>query len=275
MIYRQDLYQQRGVQLPETWDDLRAAARGITRREGDVITLAGFAPRPFANQQFVPALWQNGGEALSADGRTARFGSPEGVDALTYWADFLNSLQPAGTTLAPTPSTLNPLLAGTIAGQLANPGVMNQAVTSAPEAVPLLAVRPPLKRKAQVLAVFPNWFGVGTQSKVPDLAWAFLLHVNQPELLLEYDHLLSTVAPRRSLQDAGYMADPRFQMKQWIENVDKWSRPFPVFPNYDATIKALNDALADVLAGKQAPQPALDAGAREFQRQLDESYARA
>ncbi|MGH2369182.1 MAG: hypothetical protein ACRDI2_13380, partial [Chloroflexota bacterium] len=110
-------------------------------------------------------------------------------------------------------------------------------------------------------------------SKLPDLAWDLLTFFSRPEHLLEYDRTISTIAPRKSLRNRGYMADPQYQMATWLEVVEKHARPQPLVPNYADCWTAVNEAMTAVRTGKQGPKEALDDAARQWQLLLDEGYA--
>lgn len=134
-------------------------------------------------------------------------------------------------------------------------------------------VRPPLKQKRQQVNVFNNWLALGTQSKVPDLSWSLMQHFFGPEHLLKYSELLAATVPRKSLATTGYMNEPHFQMKAWVEVVEKYARPQPLVPGLPADFwKVIDSAINDVIVGKQSPKQALDDAARQWQVLLDEGY---
>jgi multiple sugar transport system substrate-binding protein len=273
MLYRQDLFQRQGLRLPETWDEMRTAALALTRRDGDQLVQLGYSPTTINNQRLFPIVWQNGGEVLSPDGRRPVFNSPEGVEALRYWADLLNAIAPPSVKLPPTPPTgASGLTVGTVAAELTGGRPLADAMSGAPEALPHIVVRPPLRQRRAVINVFNNWYGIGSQSKHPDLAWDLLAYFNQPEHLLTFARMHGAPVPRKSLRETGFMADPRFQMKVWTEVIEKYARPQPLVPNYADCWKAIDDAMADVRAGKQNPKQALDDAARQWQLLLDEGY---
>lgn len=66
------------------WEGLAGVNEQLTRLEGGEVTRIGFDPKL---PEFFP-LWvrANGGELLSADGRTASINTPEAVEALEYTA---------------------------------------------------------------------------------------------------------------------------------------------------------------------------------------------
>ncbi len=275
MVYRQDLFQKQGLKLPETWDEMRQAAIVLTHNEGGSISQIGFDPSAWDGsggyQYFVPAVWQNGGEILSPDGRKAVFNSTEGVDALKYWTDLFNQIAPLSVQLPPAPANASRVAGGTAAAILAGQWIQQGAIQAVPEAVSNIVVKPPLKQRRQQVDVFSNWFGLGSQSKYPDLAWDLLLYFNRADNLLEYLRLNVSTPPRKGLPDTQYTSDPRYQIKTWQEVLDKYSRPYPLFVAQTGTDPngVLSAAMKAVREGSQSPKQALDEAARQWQESLD------
>jgi multiple sugar transport system substrate-binding protein len=91
LYYRADLFEQKGIEVPTTWDELRAAAKKLAEdSNGDGKPdkyLYALRPNTFHYSQFV---FQNGGSLLSDDLTKAAFNSPEGVAALQYQMDLAN-----------------------------------------------------------------------------------------------------------------------------------------------------------------------------------------
>ena len=108
LYYRADLFEQKGIAVPTTWDELRAAAKKLAEDgNGDGKLdryLYALRPNTFHYSQF---LFQNGGSLLTDDLAKAAFNSPEGVAALQfqmdlasdgtglYWSDADGDLPPA------------------------------------------------------------------------------------------------------------------------------------------------------------------------------------
>ncbi|BDZ42273.1 ABC transporter substrate-binding protein [Paraoerskovia sediminicola] len=88
LMYNKTVFDAAGVDYPTndwTWDDFRKAAKELTdpstNTYGYAYSVSGTEETTW---QFWPHLWQNGGEILSEDGKTATFDSQSGVDALTF-----------------------------------------------------------------------------------------------------------------------------------------------------------------------------------------------
>ena len=91
LYYRADLFEKKGIAVPTTWDELRAAAKKLaedTNGDGkpDKYRYA-VRPNTFHFSQF---LFQNGGSLLNAENTKSTFNSPEGVAALQFQKDLLD-----------------------------------------------------------------------------------------------------------------------------------------------------------------------------------------
>jgi multiple sugar transport system substrate-binding protein len=72
--------------LPETWEELRAAAEAVQRRGAGAHGFGVQAgEREVLFKKFMPFAWGNGGRILSDDLTTAVFDSPENRAALTFY----------------------------------------------------------------------------------------------------------------------------------------------------------------------------------------------
>ncbi|MBW4082455.1 sugar ABC transporter substrate-binding protein [Paenibacillus sp. S150] len=87
MIYNKTLFQQAGVQVPAsqediwTWDEFTAAVKQVMEKGGAKYGLVW----DFTPHRWTTMLYQFGGSMLSEDGTKAAINSPEGVQALEYF----------------------------------------------------------------------------------------------------------------------------------------------------------------------------------------------
>lgn len=91
LLYNKTVFDKAHVAYPTadwTWDDFRKAAKELTNAStqtyGYGYSVSGSEETTW---QFWPHLWQNGGQILSGDKKTATFDSKAGVDALTFLRD--------------------------------------------------------------------------------------------------------------------------------------------------------------------------------------------
>jgi multiple sugar transport system substrate-binding protein len=88
LFYNKTVFDQAGVEYPTeewSWDDFRAAAKQLTDPSNETYGYAySVSGSEETTWQFWPHLWQNGGEILSNDSKSAAFDSAEGVEALEF-----------------------------------------------------------------------------------------------------------------------------------------------------------------------------------------------
>jgi N,N'-diacetylchitobiose transport system substrate-binding protein len=89
LIYRTDILEEAGItEPPATWDDLEAAAAAITEQfNGEPFAFAA----PGVNMhEFMPMIWQAGGEIATeeGDGYAAALNSPEAAEAWDFFKSF-------------------------------------------------------------------------------------------------------------------------------------------------------------------------------------------
>ena len=84
--YNKRLFEEKGLEPPKTWEELRSHAQALTVKEGDKISAWGFEV-PIDWWFWVAMLHQAGGTLLSPDGKRATFGGEPGQRALQTLTD--------------------------------------------------------------------------------------------------------------------------------------------------------------------------------------------
>ncbi|WP_320774251.1 sugar ABC transporter substrate-binding protein [Streptomyces sp. CRN 30] len=99
LFYNKDMLDQAGIEVPTTWDELRAAAKKLTegKRYGLALSAGGAEDGVF---QFTPFMWSNGGDETKLD-------SPEVVEALDYWKGLLKDGSLSKSTVNWTQADVN------------------------------------------------------------------------------------------------------------------------------------------------------------------------
>lgn len=85
LYYRSDLFDQKGISVPTTWDELMTAAKALA--EGDKY-LYEFDADTFHGSQWI---YENGGALLNTDNTQVVFNSPEAVEAITFDKSLLDA----------------------------------------------------------------------------------------------------------------------------------------------------------------------------------------
>jgi multiple sugar transport system substrate-binding protein len=182
LVYRRDLLDAAGIDVPRTWDEFHAAARALHAPEegrwGTVLALYPDGHNGFYD--FCIHVWSRGGEPFDADGRPA-FTSPEAHAAL----DFLRALAADEGAIAPGCRDLDSVKSGLLFAEgkvalMANWfGFAAYADTAAGSRVAGKVGVAPLPAGPGGRSVSLNVFwvlaiGAGSRSKA--LAWDFLRH---------------------------------------------------------------------------------------------------
>ena len=83
LYYNPDILKTAGVSVPKTWDELRTALQTVKAKT----TATPLSYTPDVYYFFLPYLWSQGGDALSADLSKAGFNTPQGIAAVQYQVD--------------------------------------------------------------------------------------------------------------------------------------------------------------------------------------------
>lgn len=96
LFYNVDLFDRAGVTYPDEtwdWDDLLAAARKLTERDGAGVVTTYGADVQVAWDRVIPWIWENGGEVIDRGefvGHRVYFDSPEVVEAIEFLQDLIH-----------------------------------------------------------------------------------------------------------------------------------------------------------------------------------------
>ncbi len=90
LFYNTTMFQAAGLSDPTnwTWTDLQNAAMKLTKVTGSTATSVYGLALPADASRFGAFLFSNGGQMLSADGKTAAFNNAAGVAAATFYTSF-------------------------------------------------------------------------------------------------------------------------------------------------------------------------------------------
>ncbi|MDA2814600.1 sugar ABC transporter substrate-binding protein [Nocardiopsis sp. RSe5-2] len=86
VIYRTDVFEEHGLEVPENWDELRETAVTISEEEDDMVA---FPVPGDAAYSVMPFIWGAGGDIATESGGTWEGGlaSPESREGLSFYTD--------------------------------------------------------------------------------------------------------------------------------------------------------------------------------------------
>jgi multiple sugar transport system substrate-binding protein len=268
LYYRADLLEKKGIAVPTTWDELRAAAKKLaesSKGSGKPDRyLYAIRPNTFHFSQF---LFEDGGTILNADNSKAAFNSDAGVAAVDiqkailddgsglYWPDANNDLTPAITS-------------GQVAMFSDGPYYMGLLKTGVPAQAGKwkIALNPSVKQPGSYLG--GTGLGIPVQAKHKDAAWLFIQYMLRPEQQVGvFTYAGAAPATTAALESPELTkADPYFggqsPFKVFLDTMATSSH-FPYVGAWSEIDTFITESLQSALLGKATAKAALDDAASQ------------
>ncbi|HET6740793.1 MAG TPA: ABC transporter substrate-binding protein [Kribbella sp.] len=250
LFYNKDMLAEAGVQPPKTWDELKAAAKKLTKpgRYG----MAFNANATYEGSwQFLPAMWTNGGDETDLT-------SPQVAEALQLWTDLVKSGSASKSVINWTQGDVNDQF---IAGKAA-------MMVNGPWQIPALNKNP--KIKWDVVQFPVNKVGQTPVAPLGGEAWTVPLNkdqakqqkaadyvkcLNSDENELAWAKARFTIPTKTALLDS-YVKDVP-SMKAFSEQVvNARARTGKLGDKWPDAAKVIYQAIQLALTGKATPQDA-------------------
>lgn len=270
LYYRNDLLEQEGITAPpSTWDELVEVGKKLTKDlDGDGKTdQYAFLVMPDW-YHYEPFLYANGGQVLSDDYKQAAFNSPEGVEALQFYADLVNKHKIAVNWTADRGSYIAGLKDGTIAMFQDGPYVMGLIKNSNPEQEGKWKISDAISNKQYGTHIGGTYLSIFEKSKHKEEAWKFIEFLSREENAIQI-YKTSGAAPGYlpALESEEVNApDPFFggeiPLNVFKEAVEK-GKPNPVVSSWQEISQVISDAVAKAVLNEATPQEALDEAAEQ------------
>jgi multiple sugar transport system substrate-binding protein len=255
LYYNEDMLNKAGVKPPQTWDELRAAAKKLT---GNGVTGLGVsAPKTEEGTfQFMPWI-------LSAGGDLTKINSPEGIKSFTMISDLVKDGSMSKEVMNWVQSdVLKQFMAGKIAMMFNGPWQVPTLQKDAPDLKWNVTLIPKDKQYASVLGG-ENW-GV-VNGKNVDATVKFLKYVTQVDVLKGYIGKFGYFPSRKDLaSDPQFTGDPMY--KVFIDEL-QYAQPRGPHPKWPELSNAVSQALQEVIAGVKTPE----AAAKDAQEKIDKA----
>ncbi|MCT2195557.1 sugar ABC transporter substrate-binding protein [Paenibacillus sp. p3-SID1389] len=270
LYYRSDLLEEAGVSVPPSnWDELVEIGKKLTKDlDGDGKTdQYAFLVMPDW-YHFEPFLYANGGKVLTDDNKQAAFNSPEGVEALQFYADLVNKHKIGINWTPDRGSYVAGLKDGTIAMFQDGPYVMGLIKNSNPEQEGKWRITDALSHKQYGTHIGGTYLSIFEKSEHKEEAWKFIEFLSREENAIQV-YKTSGAAP-------GYLPaldskevnspDPFFGnevpmevFKKAVEN----GKPNPIVSSWQEISQTISDAVVKVVMNEATPQEALDEAAEQ------------
>ncbi|WP_374711590.1 ABC transporter substrate-binding protein [Symbiobacterium terraclitae] len=256
LFYNKKMLDEAGVAVPTTWDELREAARALTK--GDVKGLSLSAD----HARFVPFIYMAGGQLFNEAKTEAYFNSPEAVAAAEFYTGLITK-----DKVADTPAGLGAGWAGDAFAQ-----EKAAMVLEGHWMIPFLAEYPNVEYGVAELPAGP----AGKSNFVFTVAYAVSKSSKHPaEAFKLVDYLTSDEAQRQMVQlglelpsRTAVASDPFFEGKDdraaLIAGV-KYAQPFQYTANQAPYVDEFGKALENMILNGKDPKSELDRVQAKFE----------
>lgn len=187
LFYRKDLFEEKGIAVPKTMEELEAAAAALHDPNGQPFGYAMRGLRSPAVTQFSGFLYSFGGDFIT-DGK-ASLNTPEAVAAYDFYGKMLREYGPQGVESMST-EQINPLFQqGRVAMFIDAEVFWSELIREGASTITReqLGVAPlpegPAGSKPYSVA---SWgLGINKNSQNQEMAWKFLAWATSPEMVLD------------------------------------------------------------------------------------------
>ncbi|MGE5226320.1 MAG: ABC transporter substrate-binding protein [Planctomycetaceae bacterium] len=267
LYYRADVFKQKGVDVPKSWDEMKAAAAKVAEDTNGDGTCDKYCFEVVPNDCFhwCQTLFQAGGSILSADSTQAAFNGSEGLSAMEYYKSFLDD----GTGISWGTEQGDPM-AGVKDGRIGmfqdGPYWMGLLKDGAPEMKGQwkVATAPYSQEPGSYLG--GTGLSIPTGAPHPQEAWLFIQYMLEPaQQVGVYTYAGAAPATTAALQDPTVnKADPYFggeaPFPVFMEAMSTATH-FPYVAQWDDIDAEIGTMVETVMLGKASPQQGLDDGA--------------
>jgi multiple sugar transport system substrate-binding protein len=251
LFYRTDIAKKAGIsQPPATWDELKAAAKAMKEKGGAKYGI-GLSTNNW--QEYLPFVWQNGGEVASGDQYT--LDSPENVEATAFYQSFFEEgLAPPQTQQGfdITPAFVR----GTHPMFFSGPwhmGLIDEAGGKGFDKKWDIA-KMPAKESGT------SWVGGGElvvfkQSKNRETAWKFVEYLTKPEVQAKFYEESADLPSNQQAWELPQLADDP-KLKVFGEQLQD-AKTAPPFPKWEQFATEFNTKLDEAFTTGQDPAAAV------------------
>jgi multiple sugar transport system substrate-binding protein len=266
LYYRSDLFEQKGIQVPKTWDDLAAAAKKLA--EGDKY-LYEFDADTFHGSQWI---YENGGSLLSQDFKTVMFNKPEAVQAIEFYNSLLKDKVAINWT-TDEGERIQGIKDGRIAMFSDGPYYMGLIKSGAPEMAGKWKVAPHPYSKEPGSYLGGTGLVIPAGSQHQQAAWKFIEFAMRAENQVGvYKYAGAAPAlvqalnsPEVNVEDPYFGGEKAFGV--FLETM-KTAHPFPYVSSWSDIDTYFTDAMSAIALGQKDVQTALDDAAKQTEDAL-------
>ena len=272
LLYNVDLFAEKGLEPPTSWDEFRTAAEALRDEEQGIygyMATMSFA-EVLTTRMFLYRLAQLGGRLFDEEGNVA-FDSPEGLETIRWWKEFWDDdlISPDSLTM-PWPGIMELMAAGRLGMFTDGPFTATYLKGLNPDIN--IAYAPPWRDETGGIVWNVTGIAMSAMSENKDEAWEFIKFLYSDEIAQRLtDEIMGAPVPTKavmaSLRDSDnpvmrevpdlFAQDPDYNIQQ------------PVLPNMEKLVDAVLVAFHEVMLDENDPESALKEMAEIWQEEID------
>ena len=270
--YREDVFEDLGIEVPETLDEYIAAAEKI--KEGtDIygVSLMGKRGQPVF-YEYMPYMWGFGAQFFD-ENMHPTLNSPEGIEAVTYMVD-LSKYAPPGVASYGWEESATAFLQGEVAMEF----LFSDWISALrdPESCKVVGdwnfTAPPggVDRASPVGTINLGINGDIDQVK-KEAAFLFLKWATSKETQMKLAETGTTPVRISVLEDEKFINDPEYRYFEGLKETFEVSRLPMSIPEFFELNDALSIELSAAIAGDKSPKEALDSAQKAWEEIMEKA----
>jgi len=262
MFYNFDLLNKAGFyDVPVTWDQLAKLNKELAKFKPKIYGFgANASERHRLYKKFLPFLWSAGGEIFSEDGKSCALNSPEGVQALKFYADLCQR-----SLLATQANLDEAFLQGKLAAVISGDWLLKKLKNAPPKFGYTTALMPSPDGQLYSRTSFAGgeFLAVSAKSKQKELAWRLVQFLTRPDNQVYFcrNALIPTPASVTAQADPFFLSDANY--KTFIEQL-QLAQSSPPHPHWVEIEQAIEEAVEQAMYKKKSAKQALDDAAAKI-----------
>lgn len=254
MFYRRDILAELGMEVPETWDDVKVAMAVLSKNQMEF----GMLP---SEQVFAMFLYQNGGAYYTEDGASSALDSDIAINTFKEYCEYYTDYK-----LDKETSVEERFRTGECPIIIADYTIYNNLVVSAPDIAGLWSFAP-VPGTVQEDGTVDHSTGctglasiIMADTEYPDECWEFLKWWNSAEVQTRYgremESLMGSAArvPTANLEAFGNMPWP-VNDHEALKEAFEWARGIPQVPGGYYSWRNINNAFYTVTTETDTASP--------------------
>ena len=256
MFYNFDLLNKAGFyDVPVKWEDLDKLNKKLAKFRPEIYGFgANASERHRLYKKFLPFLWSAGGEILSEDGKTCLLNSPEGVQALKFYAELCER-----SLLATQGNLDEAFLQGKLASVISGDWLLKKLKNTPPKFGYTTALMPSPDGQIYNRTSFAGgeFLAIPAKSKKKELALRFVQFLVRPDNQAYFckNALIPTPSSVAAQADTFFLSDMNY--KTFIEQL-QLAQSSPPHPHWVEIEQAIEEAVEQAMYRKKSAKKALD-----------------